>query len=158
MARLKNRIPLDEARWELARIWFWGSGALFAIVVVQSILGKYEDSLQDVWSWFVPNVLPTLSLMLGVIGASALAEDADKRRVKRPFFGFAKGLSVAYLGVLAATIVLEPFSATPGIKLYTLSNYWLGPLQGLAAAAIGVVFARSESAAPQAEAGSGEDS
>jgi cytochrome bd-type quinol oxidase subunit 2 len=140
----RTSIPLEQARNSLAKVWFIGAGIVFFILVLQSILGKYEGSLQEVWAWFVPTVLPTLALMLGVIGASALTEDQDRRKVKEFFFTLSKYLSLFYLLILTATILLEPFSNTPGIKLYNLSNYWLGPIQGLVVAAISVLFASQD--------------
>jgi len=142
----ENNTPLESARNSLAKIWFIGSGIVFLILMVQSILGKYESSLQEVWAWFVPTVLPTLALMLGVIGAGALMPDQDKRKVKQFFFSLSKYLSLFYLLILTLTILLEPFSNIPGIKLYNLSNYWLSPIQGLVVAAISVLFASQDKA------------
>jgi len=140
----KTHIPLEQARNSLAKVWFIGAGLVFLILVVQSILGKYEGSLQEVWAWFVPIVVPTLSLMLGVMGATALTEGGDKRRVKNFFYKLSSQLSLFYLSILTATILLEPFSNTPGVKLYSLSNYWLGPIQGLVVAAISILFASQD--------------
>jgi hypothetical protein len=80
------RIPLDRARNHLAKIWLTGAGIVFLLLVIQSILGKYEGQLQEVWSWFVPTVVPTIALMLGVLGASALAEHDEARSVNKPFW------------------------------------------------------------------------
>jgi hypothetical protein len=136
-------MPLEEARNKLATIWFIGGGLLLVVLTIQSIFGKY-DSLQEVWAWFVPTVVPSMALMLGVVAADALASTGDPRTVKIPFFNFSRGLSFFYLGLLALTIFLEPFSPKPGMQLFTLSNYWLTPTQGLAVAAIGAVFATQE--------------
>lgn len=143
-----TRLGLEQARNSLAKIWFIGAGFVFSILVVQSILGKYEGSLQEVWAWFVPTVLPTLALMLGVIGATALTDDNDERTVKAFFFTLSKYLSMFYLVILITTIFLEPLSDTPGIKLYNLSNYWLGPVQGLVVAAISILFASQDKTEP----------
>jgi hypothetical protein len=142
------RMALEEARNRLAAVWFVGAGLMILLLVVQSILGKHEQ-LQEVWSWFVPNVVPSLSLMLGVIAADALASSDDLRLVKVPFFRLANGVSCFYIGLLALTILLEPWSARPGIELFTLSNYWLSPTQGLAVAAVGAVFATQERGAAE---------
>jgi hypothetical protein len=136
-------MPLEDARNKLATVWFTGAGAMLALLAVQSILGKH-DKLQEVWSWFVPNVIPSLSLMLGVIAADALSSTEDARSVKVTFFRIARGVSLFYLTLLALTILLEPFSPRPGMELFTLSNYWLSPTQGLAVAAVGAVFATQE--------------
>jgi cytochrome bd-type quinol oxidase subunit 2 len=135
-----KRVPLEQARNSLATIWFAGGAIAFLLVTTQSILGKYASTVQEVFAWFVPIIFPTLALMVGVIGATALQDDNDKRAVKAFFFRLSQALSVFYLLVLMLTLLLEPFSATPGIKLYSLSNYWLGPLQGLVVATITVLF------------------
>src|ERR1051326_4090724 len=115
-------VPLEQARAKLAGIWFIGSGAVFIILVVQSILGKFGGRLQEVWAWFVPNVLPTLALMLGILGANALTAAQDKRQVKEFFFKLSKYLSIFYVAILALTILLEPLSRMESVQLYMLSN------------------------------------
>lgn len=141
---MKTKLPIEKARELLATIWFTGSGLAFLIITIQSILGKYQDQLQDVWSWFIPSVFPTLALMLGVIGAGALQEDTDKRIVKGFFLKLSAVLSCAYLLILLVTMLLEPFSPLRGMSLYSVSNYWLSPLQGLVVAAIAVLFTSQE--------------
>jgi cytochrome bd-type quinol oxidase subunit 2 len=145
-ASRSGRIQLEKARNDLVRIWLVGAGLAFGLLVIQSILGKYEGQLQEVWSWFVPTVVPTVSLMLGVLSASALAEHEEERSVKQSFFGISKSLSFFYLALLAVTLLLQPLSDKPPVQSYTLSNYWLGPLQGLVVAALGVLFTSQEKA------------
>jgi hypothetical protein len=136
-------VPLEIARSRLTAIWLIGGGLMFAILTLQSIMGRYGGQMQQAWSWFIPTVLPTLSLMLGVIGASALGKK-DLRNVRRDFYGIARWLSIAYLVVLAMTILLEPFSPMNPIQLFTASNYWLTPLQGLVVGVIGVLFTANQ--------------
>jgi cytochrome bd-type quinol oxidase subunit 2 len=143
-----GRIPLDRARNDLAKIWLTGAGIVFLLLIIQSILGKYEGQLQEVWSWFVPTMVPTIALMLGVLGASALAEHDEERSVNKAFFGISRSLSFFYLGVLALTLLLQPFSDKPAVQLYTLSNYWLAPIQGIVVAALGVLFTSHEKTKP----------
>ena len=135
-----GRILLDEARWGLAKVWFPWAFALFALIVVQSIIGRYGSRVQEAWSWFLPTVLPTLSLMVGVLGAGAMQEQDDARKVRGNFFAMARWMSVGYLAVLSLTILLQPFSSTGVIESYMLSNYWLAPLQGIVGGAIGLLF------------------
>jgi hypothetical protein len=145
MARKKQkRIPLEDARNTLARIWLAGGGAAFLLLAVQSILGKYEGQMQEVWSWFVPTVLPTISLMLGVIGAGALAETTDEKWVKVSYYDISKYLSAFYLAILALTLLLQPFTDKPPMQLYTLTNYWMGPLQGMVVGVLGILFTSQE--------------
>lgn len=136
----ESRIPLEKARHFLAGIWFLGALFPFTLIVAQTILGRHGNTIQEVWAWFVPTILPTLSLMLGVIGSSALIPERDTRRVKPFFFRLSVGLSLTYITILSATLLLEPFSPTGGIKLYGISNYWLSPIQSLALGTMTVLF------------------
>jgi hypothetical protein len=138
------RMPLEESRAALSKLWFSGSLLPFLVLVVQSTLGKFSDHLQEVWAWFIPTVLPTLSLMVAVLGSAALGED-DPRLVRKDFFHLAQKLSLAYIGLLSVTILIEPFSPLEGIKLLTASNYWLTPMQGLVVAALSVLFTTAKS-------------
>jgi hypothetical protein len=136
---------LEHARSRLLVIWMIGGGLVFLILTIQSILGRYGDKLQAVWSWFIPTVVPTLSLMVGVLGASALTQDLEEKKIVRVFFfQVSQALSVFYLASLFLTIALEPVTKIAATDLYTMSNYWLGPLQGLVLAALGVLFVSRE--------------
>jgi hypothetical protein len=137
------RIPLEHVRAQLAKLWLIGGGLLFSLLVVQSIFGKYGEHVESVWSWFVPTTVPTVSLMIGVLGAGAM-DEGDRRTLKRSFSDIAWWLSLVYLAILAATILLEPFSGLTTAELRPRSNFWLGPLQGLVLAALGFLFTATE--------------
>jgi hypothetical protein len=136
--------PLDEARNSLTIVWFVGAGLSFVLLAAQSILGKYESSLQEVWGWYTPTVFPTSALMLGVIGATALQPGYDNRVVRLFFFKLSRAISAFYLLILLLTMLLQPFSPMQGMELFTMSNYWLSPIQGLVVAAITVLFTSHE--------------
>jgi hypothetical protein len=136
-------LPLGQARASIARVWLIGAGILSAILVVTSILRGRADSAQEVWSWFLPQVLPSVGLMIGVLGAAAIAPKADAL-VRKSFFDIAWWLSVAYLVTLSLTILLEPVSPLRGAALHTMSNYWMGPFQGLVVAALSYLFTSGE--------------
>jgi len=134
-------VSLDQVRYSLAWLWFIGSGVLFISLFILSLVSpRITPIASEVWSWFVPNVFPTLALMLGVLGNAAFG-DADRRLVRREYYRLSWWLSVAYLVVFGLTIALEPFSQLEPLDLFSKSNYGLGPLQGLAVGSIGVVFA-----------------
>src|SRR5437899_11562405 len=112
MAKRKSpeRIPLDSARNSLTVVWFVGAALSFILLAAQSILGKFENSLQEVWGWYTPTVFPTSALMLGVIGATALQPGYDKRLVKAFLFKLARALAVFYILMLLLTMLHAPFS------------------------------------------------
>jgi hypothetical protein len=140
----KERIPLERARNHLSTIWFIGAALPFVILAVQSLLGKYGESVQQVWAWFIPTVFPTSALMLGVIGATALQEGYDERAVKSYFFKLSRGFALFYLIVLLGILFVEPASPMHGMDLFNMANYFLAPLQGLVVAAVTVLFTSQE--------------
>src|SRR6266700_5462802 len=140
----KQRLPLEQARNSLTIVWFVGAGISFVLLAAQSILGKFENSLQEVWGWYTPTVFPTSALMLGVIGATALQAGYDKRVVKTFFFKLSRALCAFYLLILLLTMLLAPFSPIQGMALFTMSNYWLSPIQSLVVATITVLFTSHE--------------
>jgi len=110
------------------------------LIIGQSVMGKYQNKVQEVWGWVLPTILPSLSLILSVLGASALANELETVRVKRSFFRIAYSLSVVYLFLVVMTIVIEPLTTFESLELLRLSNLWLAPLQGLVTLALGVLF------------------
>jgi hypothetical protein len=134
-----GRIDLERARALIAKIWFTGAGLCFALVMFQSITGRFEGVGQEIWAWFTPTVVPTLGLIIGVLASTAL-EDYSGRTVKRFFYHAAVGLSLAYLIILLLTMLLEPIAGTHNMDYYHFSNYWLTPVQGLVVAALGALF------------------
>ena len=137
--RTTGRIDLDRARNKLTVVWFGGAAVLVMLVIIQSAIGRFEGFTQEFWAWFTPTIFPTLALIIGVIGSTALEDDAG-RTVKRFFFQAALALSAAYLILLLLTMLLEPVAGVHDMKYYNLSNYWLAPIQGVVVAAVGALF------------------
>jgi hypothetical protein len=138
-------MPIEEARSVLFVIWTIGGGLALVVLMLQSMFGRYGQQLQTVWSWFIPTVVPSISLMLGVLGATALtAKFSEPKSVRVFFFEVARYLSAFYLCILLMTIAIEPLTKISAVELYTMSNYWLGPTQGLVVAALGVLFVSKE--------------
>ena len=63
-----NRVSTRECRKKLALVWFLFGGFLVLLVIGQSLAGKFGEHLRDVWRWFLPTLLPTLSLIVSVFG------------------------------------------------------------------------------------------
>lgn len=136
-------MPLEMARWRLAAAWLVGAGAVFIVVVLQSVLGHYADSTRAAWEWLLPSLLPSLGVIVTTLGQAAHEVEADKGTVRRSFYRLALALSIVYVALIALIILIQPFvAANPGDTIETMrsSNLYLGPLQGLVAAAVGVVF------------------
>jgi hypothetical protein len=144
-------ITLDFARRRLAQLWFPAGGLLLLILIGQSLGGAYGTELETVWGWALPNFLPTLALMVSVFAANALLPyDAEVVMVRNDFFALAWWLSVFYLFVLLLSVLVQPFMQFLGfagavgveerIQVLQISNFWLGPIQGVVALALGILF------------------
>lgn len=137
-----------ECRKGLAYLWFIGAGVLFTVLMLQTFSGKYEipipgeglkNRAEEAWSWFIPTVLPTLSLMIGVFW-SDFKKDDKKITVDRSKYRFARGFSFAYLLFVGMIFFLGPFFNKSQLELMKLSTLGLAPLQGLACLLIGKYF------------------
>ena len=135
MRKCKNR---------LARIWFVGAGLVFALMLLQTLLGHYEAAVVKAWGWALPTLMPTLSLIVGVLVADAGGSVAKNRRIDRFVFSLTASLSIAYLCSVLLTMLLQPLSPKSPTDALHLSNLWLGPFQGLVAAALAAFFTREE--------------
>lgn len=153
-------MTLTRSRWMFAGIWLGGAGLVFLILVVQSLVGRYGPQSEDAWAWYLPTVMPTLSLIIGVLatdfrvaasaaaaattttGTPAASPDANILPVAaRGLLWLGVALSVFYLLLVAVTILAQPFlQGVSPIELMHRSNLWLGPLQGLTAGVLAAFF------------------
>lgn len=144
-------VPLDSVRARLATIWLGGAGCVIIVVVLQSLLGRFGDKTPEAWGWLLSAIMPTLLLIVTVLGYTALVPEFPTSVVRRDFFRVAKALSIAYLALVALTVLIGPFAAGDGpsmVNLMHMSNLWLGPIQGLVASALGVLFVTKQSSDP----------
>ncbi len=145
-------LQMATCKRRLAALWFGGAATLFLLLIVQSTLGRYADRTSDAWSWFLPTIMPTLSLIIGVLVIDAVGRSVAAN-ADRFLFRLTLGISTCYLLAVLLVIVMQPFSELEPIDLMNQSNLWLGPLQGLVAAALGAFFVKapesSSSADPQ---------
>jgi hypothetical protein len=147
--RRARSVSLETVRWRLAMTWFLGCGAIFLVLVAQSFTNAYGSEVRRAWAWALPNFLPTLALMVSVFAADALRPAERDAAVRRNFADLALVLSGFYLVAVLFSLIGQPlhglFADAPSpvaarLALLEMSNLWLGPLQSLVIAAIGVVF------------------
>jgi hypothetical protein len=136
-------VSLDVVRVRLGRVWLIGAGVILILLVIQSLLHVYGDLTQEAWGWFLPTIMPTLGMIITVWTYTALDPLSSGSVVRRAFVQIAVWLSVIYLVLVLLTIVMQPFGARTAadrVGLMRTSNLWLGPVQGLVASALGVLF------------------
>jgi hypothetical protein len=133
-------VPLDHVRSRLAALWLVTAGVIILTLVIQSLRQVYGPAVQEVWGWILPTLMPTLGLIVTVLGYTALDPSVTEAVVRRSFFVLSFWLSASYLFLILLTILIQPFSTAEPVGLMRMSNLWLGPFQGLVASALGVLF------------------
>jgi hypothetical protein len=129
----------------LAIVWFVGAGVIFLLILLQTLSGKFAGEEKRAWSWYLPTVMPTLSLIIGVLVTDARPGASAGERSADPFlFRLAMSLSTTYFLVVLLLVLAEPFTTLTLLELMDLSSLWLGPLQGIVTASLGVFFVRSQ--------------
>lgn len=140
------KLPLKECQQRLAVLWLIGSAALFALMFLQNTFGHYGKDAGSAWSWLLPTVLPTASL---IVTALFKTSGAETKTVDRFLFRLAFLLSLFYLGTVMLVILAQPLTSTGPVDALTHSNAYLGPFQGLVASAFGAFFGQTESKASE---------
>ena len=133
----------ESAKRRLGVAWLALGGTIFFLLLVQSIFDKYGEQDSAAWQWFLPTILPTLSLIVAVFVVDANeGVPSDKARVIDAFYyRLSLGLSIAYLVVVAVTLIgASVVPDVPNMALLGRSQVWLAFIQGLATAAVGIFF------------------
>lgn len=137
-------LSMVTAKRRLSVVWFTGAAVLFLLMIGQTVLDHYGPDVEEAWGWLLPAILPTLSLIIGVLVMDALGKSVKAASVDDFMFWTAFGLSVFYLLMVVLAILLQPVSKLEPLTLLQRSNLWLGPMQGLVSAALAAFFVKGE--------------
>ena len=137
------QMSVTQCKKRLSTLWFVGSAIVFSIILFQTFFGHYSDKAQEAWSWFLPTVLPTLSLMIGVFVTEALWGRYTEKHIDSFIFKLSFYLSIFYFVIVFLTVMMQPVVTNAAIGFLKQSNLWLAPIQGLAAASIGAFFVKT---------------
>lgn len=136
---MTERVPVGNCQWKLAYVWFAGAAMTFLLLLLQTITGKYGEQGSKVWSWFLPTVLPTLTLMVGSLVYAATSE-LSAATVDNRMFTLSLYLSGFYLLLVLAVPLTTPFTRATPVEWILQSNLWLAPVQGLVTGLLGAFF------------------
>lgn len=150
-------LPLQVCQRRL--LFEWGLGILpaFLILAGQTVLGgdpaiqeHYGQPPIEVWAWFSPLVMPTLLLLLGVVGAQAQQHEGAGKSIDRFYYRLAFTLAAVYLGIINVIVIGAPIlaettrmfsSAVESLLEHT--SLFLGALQGVVDAALGTLVVKA---------------
>ncbi len=146
MNKWDDRIPMNSAKKRLATLWFSASGILLATMILQTVMEHYAPNDTEAFGWFFPTLMPTLSLIVGVLVGDALGKSVKIATVDKFMYRLAIGVSSMYFFAVGVSIFISPFvPSVPPIELLRKSNLWLGPMQGLVSAILGLFFLKRPS-------------
>ena len=140
------KVTVASCKKRLVKLWLIGSAIIFCIILFQTFLGHYADKMKEAWSWFLPTVLPTLSLMIGVLVADALSAESTEKKIDAFIFRLSFYISIFYFVIILLTILIQPIVTIAAIEFLKQSNLWLAPIQGLVTASLGAFFVKTEKA------------
>jgi uncharacterized membrane protein len=137
--------PLDWVRTRLTLLWFIGACLIFLLMVLQTLNGRYADHSQEAWTWLMPNLLPTMGTILAGMAYNALDPHRSRTVVRTVFYMLSFWISLFYLVLVLLTILIAPtrpegVTGKGAVELMHTANMWLGPLQGLVATSLGLLF------------------
>ena len=138
------QVSMMRCKRRLGALWFAWSAFLFILLTLQTVFGRYGSSADEAWGWLMPGILPTLSLIVGVLVMDALGKSVKVKSVDSYFFWLTFALCSFYLLMVTLSILLQPFATLDALALLKQSNLWLGPLQGLVSAALVAFFTKRE--------------
>lgn len=140
-------VPLTFARKLITVLWFVGFALNFVLFLLQNWNGAYAGSNKDAWAWFLPTVIPSVSLIVGTIIYDSVKNTPGKTRVDRFPLWLTFSISLLYLLTLLATIGAAPNfnGGEKPLAFLQSSSVYLNPLQGLVGITLGAFFvARSK--------------
>ena len=135
-------ISFSKGQQTLAVLWFCGGGLAMIILIVQSIAGTWGTWVSDAWSWLLPTILPTLTLILSTVVVEATQQRVSRSEVNLFAYYLCLGLSAFYLICIVSILFTVNFVQIKPLELMKMSSLWLAPLQGLLSGIIGVFFVK----------------
>lgn len=131
-------------RQKLILVYLWWGWALLlcAFLVLLPLNPSFSDpaAMEKVWDWFLPNVAPNLTLILGaMVGEAQLRRRADTRR--NSLFPLALALSIAYLLVISISLARILVVATP-LSSLSLFGSLIVMLQSAVTSVLGFYFVK----------------
>jgi len=155
---MNDSVTLIAAQRKLSAIWFVGAVLIVLVVVLQAVNGFWVDTSKngagdntvDALQWVFASVVPTSTLILGVLVAAEMnpvvRREFSHQRRSRFFLNLTLGICIFYLVVTSLFVLFATFrnSAAERTLLLKYSGFVLPVLQGLVSVAQGAFFFRTE--------------
>lgn len=135
-------IKVINARKKLALLWFSLSMVIFLIFLIQTSMGKFDNKVNEGWGWILPNILPTLTLIITTFISDVRETETSSTDVF--YFRISYYISLVYFLAILLIIFLYPYSNSEYLTYLMKFNIPLASFQGLVTGAIGLFFYKSK--------------
>ena len=157
-----NLSAIENPKNTLAVIWLIGGALIFILMFLMTAGGGFSiddpncrsvenggkcqiDVTRAAWEWFLPTLLPTVSLIISNFVVEASSSRAATLSRTTLLFPLTVAMSIFYLSLILATIlsvlIIENSSSQLNrLQWFQMSNLWLAPVQGLTVLAMGAYF------------------
>lgn len=134
---------MQIARKRLALLWFAGAGVCFAVLLFISLFARVVE-VDGLWGWFLPAVVPNLSLIIGVLVYTQRQQTQPEMHVDAFLYRLTLGLSLLYVLLLLLPLLFFPLTGRSLPELLDISRLWLAAVQALTTGAMGAFFVRQD--------------
>jgi hypothetical protein len=146
---MSTRRRVVECQRRLLILWATVGGlAALTLLIQTSPGGAYEAQAAEAWDWFLPTVIPAISLMIGSVAAEA-ANAESEATVDGFVYRIAFVASLVYLA-LVFTLLLMYAQSPNAITNLKRSGKLVTALYALVGAALGALFVSRKSAKKEA--------
>jgi hypothetical protein len=132
----------QTARRILGAVSVIGGLGVLLFFSAQILSGRYSGQEDAAWKWFVPNIVPLTGLVSGGLITEFMQRTDSDEAIDSYSLWFSVGLCIIYIIALLGSIMFASVRYVNPLPHLQTANLYLGFLQGLVAAALGVYFTR----------------
>jgi hypothetical protein len=143
-----TQLDFETCKRRLAVLWLLAAGFITTLLVLGSVLGKFQmdgvDKTMLAWQWFLPTLVPTLSVMVTMVVFDARRQSVKQWKVDAFYYRLTRNLSSFYFTIVFIVYAAVVLPDVPNMRAFDTSNWFLPPLQGLLSSSLGVFFLERE--------------
>lgn len=144
------KVSIYSAQKKLFIVWFVVAAIEFLFVILHTTALRDSNASKLIWEWFLPNIMPTLLLIIGVFVSDVRRSSIKDQYVDIFIYRAAIYLSIAYaLLIMLSMYLSQTVESSMEIDFLRQSNLWLAPAQGLVSAILGIFLVVRNSDASQ---------
>lgn len=134
------KVSMLKSQMQLMLVWVIGGAILLLVAWLQILFGHYDDKGQDVITWLLPSIIPTVSLVTGVWANNTVKKSRSTQKVERKAYRIVLVVSLSYLIFIGMVFAIQPMVARPPLDVIKDSGLILSPLQGVVSVFLGIFF------------------